>query len=57
MTKTAKVLATLLALSFGSVGYVASVQAMEMKKGDKMMMMKKHKKAKMMKKMDKMMKK
>ena len=48
MTKTAKVLATLLALSFGSVGYVASVQAMDMKKDH--MMMKKHKKHKMMKK-------
>ena len=54
MIKTAKVLATLLALSVGSAGYVASVQAAAMKKGDKMMMMKKHKKAKMMKHMKKM---
>lgn len=57
MTKTAKVLATLLALSFGGAGYVASVQAMDMKKGDKMMMHKKMKKHKGMKKMDHMMKK
>ena len=47
MIKTAKVLATLLALSVGSAGYVASVQAADMKKDHKMMM-KHHKKHKMM---------
>lgn len=52
MIKTAKVLATLLALSVGSAGYVASVQAAEMKKDHKMMM--KHKKHKMMKMKHKM---
>jgi len=60
MKKTATVLATLLALSVGSAGYVASAQAMDMKKDDKMMMMhhkkmmKKHKMKHhmMMKKMD-----
>lgn len=51
MTKIAKVLATVLAIAFTSGGYVASVQAMDMKK-DKMMM---HKKMKHHKKMKKMM--
>jgi len=46
MKKTATMLATLLALSVGSAGYIASAQAMDMKKDDKMMMMKKHKKMK-----------
>ena len=55
MTNTARVLATVLALAFTSGGYVASVQAMDMKKDDKMMMMKKHKKHKKMKKMGHMM--
>jgi hypothetical protein len=57
MKKTATLLATLLTLSLGSAGYVASAQAMDMKKDDKMMMMHKKKMMKkkhMMKKMDHM---